>query len=325
MPISKIVAHMGKSEQCGGKYVWQYGGDNDLFRWTEGSTNVYLEGSPLLMTESFLKRDAGRHIKRSGKSVPNFFERCGIMRIGFSNKARGYCQIICRQNFMTIFVVESGNLILSCGGKKSVLARGDILLVPPEADFLQIRAEKTDASILWAHVKPDWVGNRESPCGISVKKSVSDAETLLSLAHAYECELFRGKQSPSILANTAQSMTEILCRTAKPEDCKAPAQAIEAELAKISEGKTRFRSAEATAKSLAISPETLEKFCRLKYSLSFAKLSIELRLSGAMQMLKNGAGVAETSKKFGYANQYAFSRAFKRHFEMPPSAVRKNG
>ena len=315
---------MGKSQQRDGKYVWQYGGDNDLFRWTERSTNVYLEGSPLLMPESFLKRDAGRHIKRSGKSVPKFFERYGIMRIGFSNKARGYCQIICRQKFTTIFIVESGNLILSCGGKKSVLARGDFLLVPPEIDFLQIRAEKKDASILWAHVAPERLG--KIPPEISVKESPTDSETLLALAHAYECELFRGKQSPSVLANTAQSMAEILCRlisrSPRPD---ADFGKIEAELAKISEGKARFRSAVATAKSLAVSPETLEKFCRLKYSLSFAKLSLELRLNGAMQMLKSGAGVAETSKKFGYANQYAFSRAFKRHFEIPPSAARKNG
>lgn len=121
-------------------------------------------------------------------------------------------------------------------------------------------------------------------------------------------------------------MTEILRRLASGASCAdADFGKIEAELSKISAGKARFRSAEATAKSLAVSSETLEKFCRRKYSLSFAKLSLELRLNGAMQMLKSGAGVAETSKKFGYANQYAFSRAFKRHFEIPPSAARKNG
>lgn len=322
MAILKIVALMEQSEQCGGKYVWQYGGDNDLFRWTERSTNVYLEGSPLLMSDSFLKRDAGRHIKRSEKPLPKFFERCGIMRIGFSNKARGYFQMISRQCFITLFVVESGNLIFSGGGKKGVLARGDVLIAPPETDLLQIRAEKTDASILWAHIAPDWLD--ESRAEISVKKSMPDAETLLALAHAYECELFRGRQSPSVLANTAQSITEIMrriaCGSPSPD---AKAGKIETELAKISAGKARFRSAAATAKSLAVSPDTLEKFCRLKYSLSFAKLSLKLRLDGAMQMLKNGAGVAETSKKFGYANQYAFSRAFKRHFGTTPSAARR--
>ena len=322
MRIFKIFARMGKSEQRGGKYVWQYGGDNDFFRWTERSTNVYLEGSPLLMSDSFLRRDAGRHIKRSEKPLPKFFERCGIMRIGFSNKARGYCQIISRQRFITLFVVEKGKLILSGGGKKTALARGDILLVPPETDMLQIRAEKTDASIFWAHLAPDWLD--ESRAEISVKKSPSDAETLLALAHAYECELFRGRQSTSLLANTAQSITEILRRIVSgTPDQNAKSRKIEAELAKISAGKSHFRSAEATAKSLALAPEALEKFCRMKYSLSFAKLSLELRLNGAMQMLKNGAGVAETAQKFGYANQYAFSRAFKRHFGTTPSAARR--
>src|SRR5690349_2814883 len=71
-------------------------------------------------------------------------------------------------------------------------------------------------------------------------------------------------------------------------------------------------------------------YCRLFHSLtgdSVMGYARKRRLTVAAQLLPNGAKVRliDLALDCGFESQAAFTRAFKRHFGVPPSAVRKDG
>ena len=67
----------------------------------------------------------------------------------------------------------------------------------------------------------------------------------------------------------------------------------------------------------------LNRLCQTRFGASFAKCAFRHKMQNALAMLKGGASVAETARAAGYADAFAFSKAFKRNFGKSPKNYMK--
>lgn len=305
---------MNKSE----KYSWVFSDDNEMFFWSKSSTNRYLTSSALLMPSNLIGHSKHEKIRTVSKILPKIFERFGITRVGFSKKTKDYYQVIGKNNFFTLFVVEDGILPVKFLGKKKSLYEGDLLLVPPKSDDLTIQIERGFASIFWAHLDKTWCKTMWKSSTPKIIRKLADSSLLFNLAYSYETEVYSQTPSLCILENLGQCIVEVLKRNL--EDAKFEKQnAIEKFIQTNIKNKNFSITTEQAVKKLSIDTSELNSFCQSKYSMSYAKLMLKNRLFLAVKMLEKGSSVLQVSDILSYANPYAFSRSFKKYFGYSPS------
>lgn len=84
-------------------------------------------------------------------------------------------------------------------------------------------------------------------------------------------------------------------------------------------------SVEAMATVGAFSRSVFAERFRAAFGISPAQYVAEVRMRAARALLIDGRGVSEVSRELGYASDEGFSRAFRRHTGMTPSAWRTRG
>ncbi|MDT0157935.1 AraC family transcriptional regulator [Microbacterium sp. ARD32] len=82
-------------------------------------------------------------------------------------------------------------------------------------------------------------------------------------------------------------------------------------------------SVEAMASVSALSRSVFAERFRLAFGVSPAQYVAEVRMRAARALLTDGRGVSEVSRELGYGSDEGFSRAFRRHTGMTPSAFRR--
>ncbi len=100
------------------KYAWTYSDDNEMFFYPKDSTNSYLSGKGIHMPKRFFDDKSGK-IKSALKNSPSMFSHYGIIRAGFSRKTKNYYQVIGKNPFFTVFLIESGELPILFKNKKT--------------------------------------------------------------------------------------------------------------------------------------------------------------------------------------------------------------
>lgn len=79
------------------------------------------------------------------------------------------------------------------------------------------------------------------------------------------------------------------------------------------------------AEKLFVSEVYLRKIFRLSAGVSPGAYLTELRMERAGMYLRENRSVTETAEAVGYADIYSFSRSFRRHFGVPPTAFARRG
>ena len=300
------------------KYAWIYSDDNEMFFWSKSSTNRYLTNQALLMPKHLIGHTQREKIRGLPKSLPKIFERLGIIRVGFSKKTKDYYQVIGKNNFSTLFIVEDGILPVKYKGKNKLLKKGDVILIPPKSEGLTIQVECGFASIFWAHFDLTWCVDMKKSSDVKIITKLPDAPLLFNLAHSYEFEVYSQNPSLTILENIAQSIAEILKRNLDVSTSKK-SEVIEKILMQNIKRKNFLISTIDMAKKLSMDSKELNSFCVSKYSMSYAKFMLRGRMLSALKMLEKGMSVALVSSTLAYANPYVFSRSFKKYFGYSPS------
>ncbi len=306
------------------KYAWTYSDDNEMFFWSENSTNNYLSGKEIFMPKNLFDEKSGK-IKSASKNSPSIFSHYGIIRAGFSRKTKNYYQVIGKNPFFTVFLIERGELPISFEKEKTTLKKGDLLLVPPKIDNITIQIKNSEVSIFWAHIKPRKWKTKTNLREIEIKRDISDAKILFALAHAYESEAYAQLPSFTILSNTAQSISEILTRNVETKNSsnKNWKAKILSEIKSIVAKNKRVPTTNCIAKKLKITLSELNDVCLENFSVTFPKLVLKYKLEHSIELLNKGESVVEVSKKLEYSSAFAFSRAFKNYFETAPSFYTK--
>jgi len=95
------------------------------------------------------------------------------------------------------------------------------------------------------------------------------------------------------------------------------------ELSRLLANELRPMPVAAMAAALGISPAALTHRCRAAFGVSPARALRNHRLDQARAWLeRTGEPLAAIAERLGFADQFAFSRAFKRRHRFPPSALR---
>lgn len=84
-------------------------------------------------------------------------------------------------------------------------------------------------------------------------------------------------------------------------------------------------SVETMASVSALSRSVFAERFRIAFGVSPAQYVTEVRMRAARALLVDGRGVSEVSRELGYSSDEGFSRAFRRHTGMTPSAFRSRG
>lgn len=76
------------------------------------------------------------------------------------------------------------------------------------------------------------------------------------------------------------------------------------------------------ADNIGIDRTYLSKLFKAHTKMSFKEYLIKTRMNKAMEFLKDGFNVAETANMCGYNDQFTFSRAFKKFYNIPPKEMK---
>ena len=76
------------------------------------------------------------------------------------------------------------------------------------------------------------------------------------------------------------------------------------------------------AKSFGYERTYLYRIFKKRYGIGIKEYIINVRMDNARQFLADGRSVGETAALTGYKDEFNFSRAYKKHFGIPPSHTR---
>lgn len=78
-------------------------------------------------------------------------------------------------------------------------------------------------------------------------------------------------------------------------------------------------SAESVGRSFGYERTYLYRIFKKRYGIGIKEYIINVRMDNARQFLADGRSVGETAALTGYKDEFNFSRAYKKHFGIPPS------
>ena len=83
-----------------------------------------------------------------------------------------------------------------------------------------------------------------------------------------------------------------------------------------------YESAEDIAEMFNYERSYLHRLFKERYGMTVKQYMTEVRMRQAKRLLKAGHSVIETAYQTGYGNEFNFSKAFKKFFGVPPSAMK---
>lgn len=301
------------------KFIWKYADDNEMIFWPKSAKCSFLTGSSRLISESYIQRGGGRRgkIEAVGKNVPPILEHFGIVWAGFSTMPKSFYQIIGKRKYFMFFIVEDGKMPLSVGNKKTVLCRHDFLLIPPRVDFAKISVDRGYASTLWGFLDTEWFRSKRGLAEVEIYRKLGCSELVLRIVRAYELEAYSENCNTEVLWNLARALVSVLKKNLDTPPARG-VRKIRKFIDALKRGESFGLTLSDAAKTLGIQPSALNGYCQTQYSASFSKHLQSLKMESALKRLERGESVCETARGLGYANQFVFSRAFKKHFGSSP-------
>lgn len=298
------MANAAKRQKNG--YIFEKKSGDLLEQWPSGSREVYLS-APYLPK---------RLLRRKNVSAPLPLPFDILASYGIINAARTvhdtsyYCNYR-NKAFVSVLITTQGVADVRINDKSYTLKRHSVFV--SNAGVETRITVKKDWHVLWFHMSESW---RFSGGSAAIVENADTAE-ILHCADVYLKEAFRPRRNLHLLDLCAQMLVLRLRELfATPAD--TPKKLVEI-LETIRMNPATEISAKTSAKRLAISVYELDKLSLAVCGYKFRKAVENIKMEHARAMLCKKTPVAEVAKTLGYADQAAFSKAFKRFHKIPPS------
>ncbi len=297
------------------EYLWDKKTDKELLLMPETCVEHFLT-NPTMPTN--LKRGRPGAISSPAAVPIDLLGERGIVSASVSIHRKGFYLARSGVDFHLAIFTLGGEAQLSMGGKKSVIKKGSVFFAPAGSSF-EYRALK-DWRVFWFHLSTTGIWSDFSGESPQLKRS-KFSQKINAVMTSYLEEVHTPTRSLRLLEAYADIMSEFL-RRELGGGASAPlnlSEKLELILSGIAKNPQIRRDAGWVAAELKISKPQLHRLCQKNYSTGIAKLLLKKRMLHARELVERGGFTnAQIAAKTGYANEFAFSKAYKSHFGVAP-------
>ena len=213
-----------------------------------------------------------------------------------------------RDHYIIHFCI-SGRGILYKDGAEYNVEEGEMFIIRPG----EVATYTADEKNPWYYAWVSFLGTRASlfDKGQSVRRIPDDtAIRLLDLVES-------GETSADIYISILYNLVYLL-----RSDAALPYDRVAEVRRYISMKLKGNESAEDIAEMFNYERSYLHRLFKERYGMTVKQYMTEVRMRQAKRLLKAGHSVIETAYQTGYCNEFNFSKAFKKFFGVPPSAMK---
>ncbi|MBO5254259.1 MAG: helix-turn-helix domain-containing protein [Opitutales bacterium] len=298
------------------KNIWEQYADTQLRIWPENNFAVNLNGTQrksVFMPQKIFNKTKG--ISMAPSLQIDVLGKFQILTMGFASHTKGYYHSRINKNFYDIMIVINGELCMKCDTKKAVLKKGEVLLLPPN-HLCDSFVQRAKTNVMYLHFENNLRWRSRLGHKIQILK-FDHFNELFCLINLYMKEIFREKPNLQILENIAECVSMYIEEEFSiQDDFKSDNLDIKTWVLAC-EKKQSCTLADAS-NYFGVPKISIENACRIQFGLSFKKTVCNLLLQKSLDFIREGKTNSEIAKLLGYADAYAFSKAFKNKFGVSP-------
>lgn len=302
----------------GAKYAFDKRSDSELQLWPGTSTERYVT-RPFVSARVFGGKGRGRR--------PLFFwpefsgadplARYGILAAARTTHFSGYYQSRSGADFHLAMYTVDGGARLSSESEKFSLAKNSFALIPAGRPY-ELGSRPSGWKVVWFHIS----GDVPLPPRVCVSASANCAR-LRGVFGIYEDEIYSSSPSGQVLEPLAEAIFRLLGRDISDAAEQARDADAELKILEVKNSLSRNWTVAEASKFFGLPPKRLDALFKRRFFATFSKTLLAWRMDEARRILSSaGSTLSGAAAGVGYADAFCFSKAFKRHFGMPPGQLR---
>lgn len=222
-----------------------------------------------------------------------------------------------------------GSCVLN--GSSWKLAAGDLLFLPPREAHVYRASQNSPWTIFWIHFRGLRAEDHLENLGATTTRPVVSVDDPAVMNEAFEDTFRHATHGYSHAAMTGLStafarllgLAKVHQRSPGTRARHGESRLLKALAAMRGDPARPWTLAELAGEARLSVPHFTE-LCRRQTGMPPLSLLIRLRLQRAMDLMQRGShNVAEAARAVGYEDPFYFSRLFRKHMGMPPSACGK--
>ena len=302
----------------GAKYAFDKRSDSELQLWPGTSTERYVT-RPFVSARVFGGKGRGR---RPLFFWPEFSGADPLARYGILAAARtahfsGYYQSRSGADFHLAMYTVDGRARLSSESEKFSLAKNSFALIPAGRPY-ELGSRPSGWKGVWFHIS----GDVPLPPRVCVSASANCAR-LRGVFGIYEDEIYSSSPSGQVLEPLAEAIFRLLGRDISDAAERARDADAELKILEVKNSLSRNWTVAEASKFFGLPPKRLDALFKRRFFATFSKTLLAWRMDEARRILSSaGSTLSGAAAGVGYADAFCFSKAFKRHFGMPPGQLR---
>lgn len=233
------------------------------------------------------------------------------------------------QHILIACIAGAGTCLVN--RKEWLLEPGDVLFLPPREHHLYRADERSPWTIFWVHFRGLRADDYLTSLGISNSSPVLSVDDPAVMLDAFEDTFrhvthgFGGAALTGLTTAFARllGLAKVHQRAAGSRSRRAETRLLKV-LSMMRDDLARPWTLPELAREAHLSVPHFSELCRRQSGMPAISLLTRLRLQRAMDLLQHGHhNVAEAASAVGYDDPFYFSRLFKKHMGLPPSACRQ--
>ncbi|PWL64485.1 MAG: hypothetical protein DBY30_08510 [Verrucomicrobia bacterium] len=302
----------------GAKYAFDKRSDSELQLWPGTSTERYVT-RPFVSARVFGGKGRGR---RPLFFWPEFSGADPLARYGILAAARtahfsGYYQSRSGADFHLAMYTVDGGARLSSESEKFSLVKNSFALIPAGCSY-ELGSRPSGWKVVWFHIS----GDVPLPPRVCVSASANCAR-LRGIFGIYEDEIYSSSPSGQVLEPLAEAIFRLLGRDISDAAERARDADAELKILEVKNSLSRNWTVAEASKFFGLPPKRLDALFKRRFFATFSKTLLAWRMDEARRILSSaGSTLSGAAAEVGYADAFCFSKAFKRHFGMPPGQLR---
>jgi AraC-like DNA-binding protein len=225
----------------------------------------------------------------------------------------------------------SGNGFCTLAGREWKLEPGDLLFLPPRVHHIYGANPRSPWTIFWMHFRGLRAADHLENLGVSKTHPIVSVNDPAILTEAFEDSFRHATHGFSEAAMTGLStafarllgLAKVYQRAPGTRSRRAENRLLKV-LSLLRDDLARPWTLAELAREAHLSVPHFSELCRRQTGMPPLGLLIRLRLQRAMDLLQQGNhNVAEAAAAVGYDDPFYFSRLFRKHMGLPPSACRQ--